>query len=49
MKMLVFWDVTSCGLATVTGMLQAYSAFVHKFKLFKGTCIVSASSEPTAH
>lgn len=46
--MLVFWDVTSCSLATVTGMLQACSAFVCKFKLFKGRCTVSASSEPTA-
>jgi hypothetical protein len=46
--MLILWDVTSCSLATVTGMLQACSAFVCKFKLFKARCIVSASSETIA-
>lgn len=41
--MLVFWDVTSCSLATVTNMLQPCSAFA---KLFKGRCTVSTSWEP---
>jgi hypothetical protein len=41
--MLVFWDVTSCSLATVTDMLQPCSALV---KLFKGRYIVSTSWEP---
>jgi hypothetical protein len=44
LKMLVFWDVTSYSLATGTGMLQVCNAFVFKFKLCKGRCIVSASS-----
>jgi hypothetical protein len=48
MKMLVLCDVTSCSSAIVPGMLQACSAFVSKFNVFNGRCIVSASSEPIA-